>query len=519
MHQAMGNSGVLDFENIWGLVTNQRAAETQHTGLIHDYHTSATYLTSVDRLNTPSVTLAQLWQAQNMRQQLVPSSLVRMLGYQGGAPSTGHAYDWPSNGPQMDSWNRINEHPSEILRTELQHFLVHGTLMDHETRKEYLQPLMSGVRHTTEHLPTWEYALHYVDMYRVAVRCDLPELEKAVLKKLQDKDIRMPDVNKGLKRTNTSNDASNMEWTESNIFQDEGLGSLSTNWINEYATLPSRPFLNTPYVQPTIVRGVQTTSEELPQARAGLDGALYAAQAKLRADAERLAQASSGNCPAAVDASPFQRMGASRLAELQAFQDKVGHGPQPIGNNDSDMYNALQPERAQRATLRAEIARLSAENATIRAEIATIRAEHQATKAELKVAREDIEELQSEESRLQAELRRATTSITSHSVMYQLIDNVYGAELPKSFVDHHWPESDGNVYLAELVLSHHANKITQLNHEELQLLRDDYPGFHDDLYHWLFKAKADYEEVVDDGAGNWMVRLKGGAKGKAKAKL
>ena len=46
----------------------------------------------------------------------------------------------------------------------------------------------------------WEPALHYLDVYRIAVQDNLSELRDVAIAMLTAKDIKMPDVNEGLRR-------------------------------------------------------------------------------------------------------------------------------------------------------------------------------------------------------------------------------------------------------------------------------------------------------------------------------
>ena len=54
------------------------------------------------------------------------------------------------------------------------------------------------------------------------------------------------------------------------------------------------------------------------------------------------------------------------------------------------------------------------------------------------------------------------------------------------------------------------------DNEELGILRDKYDNFHEELHSALEAVRQEYEDVVENEHGDWILRLREGMKVKAK---
>ena len=81
-------------------------------------------------------------------------------------------------------------HLSHEATTDISHFQMWG---------EFAEPVLAFFP-PGQLSEKWEPALHYLDVYRIAVQDNLPEVRDGAIEMLTAKDIKMPDVNEGLRR-------------------------------------------------------------------------------------------------------------------------------------------------------------------------------------------------------------------------------------------------------------------------------------------------------------------------------
>jgi hypothetical protein len=81
-------------------------------------------------------------------------------------------------------------HLSQETTTDISHFHAWG---------EFMEPVLARLP-SGQFSENWKPALHYLDVFRIAVQDNLPEVRDGAIQMLTAKDIRMPDVNEGLRR-------------------------------------------------------------------------------------------------------------------------------------------------------------------------------------------------------------------------------------------------------------------------------------------------------------------------------
>ena len=110
--------------------------------------------------------------------------------------------------------------------------------------------------------------------------------------------------------------------------------------------------------------------------------------------------------------------------------------------------------------------------------------------------------------------------IIHHSIMFRFLDKLYASTDHKNSQDADVSQKDRDhecVVLRQPILLRHALSVLKMqDNEELGILRDKYDLFHEELHSALEAVRQEYEEVVENKHGDWMMKLREGMKMKAK---
>jgi hypothetical protein len=106
----------------------------------------------------------------------------------------------------------------------------------------------------------------------------------------------------------------------------------------------------------------------------------------------------------------------------------------------------------------------------------------------------------------------STTKLTHHSAMFHFLQKLYRPRDPISSTFN----LDERTLRWPALRAQALNILKMRDEEELQILRRQFPSFHGELYAALEEMRQEYEEVVENEAGNWVLRNKEGENAKAK---
>lgn len=104
------------------------------------------------------------------------------------------------------------------------------------------------------------------------------------------------------------------------------------------------------------------------------------------------------------------------------------------------------------------------------------------------------------------------TELTHHSAMFHFLQKLYRPRDPISSTF----QLDERTLRWPALRAQALNIVKMRDEEELQILRRQFPSFHGELYAALEEMKPEWDEVVENEAGNWVLRHKAGENAKAK---